>query len=48
MVVFKSKHKLLAYSNGKLIVSYKIAIGKNQNGDKEYEGDMKIRKEDIQ
>lgn len=41
IIVFKSNHKLLAYSNGRLIVAYKIAIGKNSTGDKEYERDMK-------
>ncbi len=41
IIILKSKHQLLAYSNGQLIVTYKIAIGKKQTGDKEYEGDMK-------
>ena len=41
ILVFKSKHELLAYSNGQLVVTYKIAIGKNPIGDKEYEGDKK-------
>jgi murein L,D-transpeptidase YafK len=41
ILVLKSNHKLLAYSNGRLIVTYKIAIGKKATGDKEYEGDMK-------
>ena len=41
IIVLKSGHKLLAYSKGKLIVTYKIAIGKNSLGDKEYESDMK-------
>jgi murein L,D-transpeptidase YafK len=41
ILVFKSKHKLLAYSKGQLIVTYKIAIGKGTTGDKEYEDDMK-------
>lgn len=41
MVVHKSAHKLEAYSGGKLIVTYKIAIGKNPLGPKEYEGDQR-------
>lgn len=41
IVVLKSKHELLAYSKGQLIVSYKIAIGKNPTGDKVYEGDKR-------
>ena len=41
MVVHKSKHKLEAYSGGKLIVTYTIAIGKNPLGAKEYEGDQR-------
>jgi murein L,D-transpeptidase YafK len=39
--VYKSKRQLLAYSNGKLLKIYKIAIGKNSIGDKELEGDKK-------
>ena len=41
IVVIKSKHKLFAYSNNRLIKSFIIAIGKNSNGDKQYEGDQK-------
>jgi murein L,D-transpeptidase YafK len=41
IVVLKSEHKLIAYSHGQIIVTYKIAIGKNPTGDKEYEGDGK-------
>lgn len=41
IVVLKSKQSLLAYSEGKLIVSYKIALGKNPRGDKQYEGDLR-------
>jgi murein L,D-transpeptidase YafK len=41
IIVIKSEHKLMAYSHGKLIVSYKIAIGRNPDGNKEYEGDGK-------
>jgi murein L,D-transpeptidase YafK len=39
IVVFKSRHELLAYSNGKIIVSYKIALGKNPTGNKHFAGD---------
>ena len=41
IVVIKSKHQLLAYSQGRLIAIYKISIGKNPVGNKEYEGDQK-------
>jgi len=41
LVVYKSKHQLLVYSNAKLIKTYKIAIGQNSVGDKEFEGDKK-------
>src|SRR5450432_1351442 len=41
IVVLKSEHKLIAYSHGQMIVTYKIPIGKNPTGDKEYEGDGK-------
>lgn len=41
IVVYKSKHKLEAYSGGKLIVTYQVAIGKQPVGPKEYEGDQK-------
>jgi murein L,D-transpeptidase YafK len=41
IVVLKSERKLEAYSNGMLVVSYKIALGKSPVGAKEYEGDKK-------
>lgn len=41
LVVYKSKRKLLAYANGLLIKTYKISLGKNAIGDKEFEGDKK-------
>jgi len=41
IIVHKSKHRLEAYSNNKLIVNYKIAIAKNPVGAKEYQGDLK-------
>ena len=41
MVVYKSKRQLLAYSNGKLLKTYKISLGKNPIGDKKVQGDKK-------
>ena len=41
LVVYKSKRQLLAFSNGHLIKTYKIALGRNPIGHKEYEGDKK-------
>jgi murein L,D-transpeptidase YafK len=41
IVVFKSKHQLLAYSNGKLLKTYTISIGRNPIGKKEFEDDKK-------
>jgi len=39
LVVYKSKHQLLAYSNGKLVKTYTISLGKSPVGDKQVEGD---------
>ena len=41
IVVYKSKRQLLAYSNDQLIKTYKISLGRNPIGNKEYEGDKK-------
>ena len=41
LVVYKSKRQLLAYSNGTLIKTYKIALGGQPVGHKEFEGDKK-------
>jgi murein L,D-transpeptidase YafK len=41
MEVFKSKRQLLAYSNGKLIKTYAIALGKNPIGAKHFKDDFK-------
>ncbi len=41
LVVYKSKRRLLAYSNGQLIKTYKIALGRQPVGHKEFEGDKK-------
>lgn len=47
IVVMKASHELLAFSKGKLVVTYKIAIGKNPIGDKEYEGDQKTPRDSM-
>ncbi|WP_310556602.1 L,D-transpeptidase family protein [Flavobacterium sp.] len=39
--VYKSKRQLLAYNNGKLLKTYRISLGKNPIGHKEFEGDSK-------
>ena len=41
IVVFKSDHKLLAFSKNILIKTFHIAIGKGGAGDKQFEGDQK-------
>jgi murein L,D-transpeptidase YafK len=41
LVVYKSKRQLLAYSNGQLVKIYKISLGREPIGDKEFEGDKK-------
>ena len=41
IIVYKAKRELLAYSNGQLLKTYKISLGKNPIGDKEFEGDNK-------
>lgn len=41
VVVEKSRRQLLAYSNGQLIKNYKISLGENPIGHKEFEGDKK-------
>ncbi len=41
IVVAKSERKLLVYANGQLLKKYKIALGKNPIGAKQYEGDNK-------
>lgn len=41
IVVEKGKRKLHAYSKGKLMKTYRISIGRNPKGDKEFEGDRK-------
>ncbi len=41
IVVYKSKRQLLAYSNGQLVKTYKISLGKQPIGHKEFEGDKK-------
>jgi murein L,D-transpeptidase YafK len=39
ILVLKAERKLLAYSEGRLLKSYTVALGKNPIGDKRYEGD---------
>lgn len=41
IVVFKSKREMLVYSNNFILKTYKISLGKNPVGDKEFEGDNK-------
>ncbi len=39
--VFKSKREMKVYQNGKLLKTYKIALGTNPTGAKQFEGDGK-------
>lgn len=41
LVVFKSQHKMFVYQQGKLLKTYKISLGDNPVGHKEFEGDEK-------
>jgi murein L,D-transpeptidase YafK len=41
LVVYKSNGELLAYSNGQLVKTYKISIGRQPVGKKEFKGDEK-------
>jgi murein L,D-transpeptidase YafK len=41
IVVEKSKRRMYLYTNGDLIKTYKISLGRTPIGDKEYEGDKK-------
>ncbi|WP_207420274.1 L,D-transpeptidase family protein [Desertivirga brevis] len=41
ILVLKAKRKLLVYSNGTLVKSYTIALGRSPIGDKQFEGDNK-------
>ncbi|WP_333625324.1 L,D-transpeptidase family protein [Sphingobacterium siyangense] len=41
LIVYKSKRTLLAYSKGKLLKSYRISLGGQPLGAKEFEGDLK-------
>ncbi len=41
LLVYKKQRKMEVYSNNKLIKTYKIAIGANPVGDKEFQGDRK-------
>lgn len=39
LIVYKSKRKMEAYAEGRLIKTYAIALGKNPVGHKQFEGD---------
>lgn len=41
IVVFKSKRKMMVYSEGELLKTYVVSLGKNPIGHKEFEGDFK-------
>ncbi len=41
LIVYKGKRKMEAYSGNNLIKTYTIALGKNPEGHKQYEGDNK-------
>lgn len=41
LVVYKSERKMEAYSKGKLIKTYNVALGKDPVGHKQFEGDKK-------
>ena len=41
LIVYKSKRTLLAYSKGKFLKSYRISLGGQPVGAKEFEGDLK-------
>ena len=41
IVVYKSKRQLLAYTNGQLVKTYRVSLGRQPVGAKEVEGDMK-------
>ena len=41
IVVYKSKREMLVYSNGQLLKIYKISLGRQPIGHKEFEGDKK-------
>ncbi len=41
IIVYKAKREMNVYSNGKLLKTYPIALGRQPKGAKEYEGDQK-------
>ena len=41
LVVYKSERKMKAFSGNELLKEYKIALGKNPVGHKQFEGDNK-------
>jgi murein L,D-transpeptidase YafK len=41
IAVYKSKRRMAVYSHNKLLKTYKIALGRQPKGHKQYEGDMR-------
>jgi len=41
LIVLKSERIMNAYSNGKIVKVYKVSLGQNASGDKEFQGDKK-------
>ncbi|WP_312192687.1 L,D-transpeptidase family protein [Sphingobacterium sp.] len=41
LIVYKSKRQLQAYAHGKLLKTYRISLGGQPTGAKEFEGDLK-------
>lgn len=41
LAVHKAQHRMEAFSEGRLVRTYRIAIGKNPKGGKQYEGDRR-------
>jgi murein L,D-transpeptidase YafK len=48
IIVFKSRNEMEVYSQGQMIKNYKVSIGKNSYGDKEYEGDERTPEGEYQ
>jgi murein L,D-transpeptidase YafK len=47
LVVFKSKRSMQAYCKGEVIKTYKISLGRNPVGDKQFEGDKRTPEGDY-
>jgi murein L,D-transpeptidase YafK len=39
MILYKSKRELHVFANGELLKTYKVSLGRQPRGDKQYEGD---------